>query len=310
MDHSLVHLIESLARGGWTPERFAQNQLGYAASLCLGSDLDPARDDFERYWRTVASITRVLQAAGIFHVIIKTRRNYPYSDTNVDGFIEEGDWPRVRDSLCGANWRMPSRAVRFKQRLIEREKIKLPARDDGFVPAHMYMAVSWRYQREVTFLDREMIEEIPLVAEAPQLATECGPVRIPMPTRAADLLLHCAEIVFENYRIALGECLYLSWLMDHVTQAEKDLVFALGTERGAAAAMQLALSHARRSRHVEGEAVEANWPKNLPASGLLDSWGERFRVQMRRGKSITGLEEWMGYAAFASMYRIKRALFK
>ena len=39
--------------------------------------------------------------------------------------------------------------VKFKQRMIEREKIKLPPTSEDLVPAHMYMAVSWRYQREV-----------------------------------------------------------------------------------------------------------------------------------------------------------------
>ena len=310
MEQSLVRLIQSLTERGWAPENFAANHLAYAASLCLGSETDPARISFEKYWRSVAKISSILREAGVFHVIIKTRRSYPYADTNVDVFIEEADWPRVRDSLCGDSWRMPSRMVQFKQRLIEREKIKLPPRDESLVPAHMYMAVSWRYQREVTFLDREMIEDMPLAAEAPQLEAECGPVVIPVPTRTADILLHCAEIVFENYRITLGESLYLSWLMEQVPEVGKSRVFRLGIERGAGRAMRCALFHAGQVQEGNESEVDTNWPKNLPGSELLASWGERFRVQLGRGKAVKALEEWLGYTAFASMYRVKRSLFK
>ena len=304
IDPDLIELIQSLADRGWSSKDFASNHLGYAASLCLGAESDPARISFAKYWRSVAKITGILRDAGVFHVIIKTRRNYPYGDTNVDVFIEEADWPRVRDLLCGDSWRMPSRMVKFKQRMIEREKIKLPPTSEDLVPAHMYMAVSWRYQREVSFLDDQMIEDIPLAWEAPQLEAECGPVMVPVPTRDADILLHCAEIVFENYRIALGEVLYLSWLMERVSEDQKDRVSRLGADRGAVRAMRCALSHARVGN------LDAHWPKNLPAGELLASWGERFKVQVGQGKPVKALEEWLGYTAFASMYRVKRSLFR
>lgn len=310
VDESIKPLIHALAAQGWGPREFAANHLGYAAALHLGADSGPVHASFERYWRTVARISALLRGAGIFHVIIKTRRNYPYSDTNVDVYIQDGDWPAVREILSRDKWRMPSRAVRFKQRLIERAKIKLPPRAPDFVPAHVYHAVSWRYQRDVTFLDPQMVEEVPLVSEAPQLEGEVGSQTVPMPTRPADLLLHSAEIVFENYRIALGEVLYMSWLLQNVSPLDQRRVYRLGIERGAGKALRCIVRQARAIEGKDGAEVGVDWPKNFSVRELVGAWWERLAEQARQGRGLSGIEEFVGYASWASMYRVKRALFK
>lgn len=302
--------MQALSARGWTDADFRRNHLSYAAALHLGSDSERATSDFLSYWRTVARITTLLQAENVFHVIIKTRRNYPYGDTNVDVFINVEDWPRVRGLLCSTAWRMPPPLVIMKQQMIERNKIKLPPQEDGLVPAHLYMSVSWRYQREVSFLDPEMIVQVPLTEEAPQLGEAWGSLRVPMPTRAADILLHCAEIVFENYRITLGESIYLMWLLEHVPLPERRRVYRLGVERGAAQAVRCVLSGLPPGGDAAATIGTAPWPRNFLATELLTCWGERFRVQRRKGRVMSGSEEWMGYAAFASMYGVKRALFE
>jgi hypothetical protein len=310
MTDRIRDVIKALSDHGWTDSDFKRNHLSYAAALHLGSASERATSDFLSYWRTVARITSLLQAENVFHVVIKTRRNYPYGDTNVDVFINVEDWPQVRGLLCSTGWRMPSPLVVLKQRMIEREKIKLPPEEDGLVPAHLYMSVSWRYQREVSFLDPKMIVQVPLIEEAPQLREAWGSVRVPMPTRAADILLHCAEIVFENYRITLGETMYLRWLLEHVSLPERRRVYRLGVKRGAAEAIRVVLSGVPRGGDMATTVGTATWPRNLLARELLTSWRERFRTQRRSGRVMSGCEEWMGYAAFASMYGVKRALFE
>jgi hypothetical protein len=306
----MSEVVHSLAARGWTAEDFRANHMEHVAHLCLGRAVPPENAPFENYWRTVGRISSVLQRECIFHVIIKTRRSYPYSDTNVDVFIEERDSARVQEALCQESWRIPSRAVIAKQRLIEREKLKLPTSAPDLVPAHLYMSVSWRYQREVTFLDQGMIEEIPLTVEAPELAEEFGSLTIPVPTRTADILLHCAEIVFENYRLTLGEALYLSWLVGHVSAVEKTTIFRLAADRGAGAAVRSVLAKVPDGLGEDVREVEPDWPRNLSAKELLSSWGERFTMQVRRNRVIPAFEEWLGYAAFGSMYRIKRTWFE
>jgi hypothetical protein len=304
----IAEIVKCLAAGGWTWRDFRANHMEHVAHLYSGMRMVPLQVPFERYWRTVAKISTILQGEGLFHVILKTRRSYPYSDTNVDVYVKHEDAPSVKEALCGESWRMPSASVLFKQRLIEREKVKLPARQADLVPAHLYMSVSWRYQREVTFLDDAMIERIPISAEAPGLEAEFGSLTVPVPTRNADILLHCAEIVFENYRITLGEALYIAWLIDHVSDSERDEIYGLGRERGALTAMQAVLSRVRAMDKAGG--VETDWPRNLTLRELVASWGERFRTQLRRRRLAAAFEEWLAYAAFASMYRVKRALFR
>jgi hypothetical protein len=309
-DSSIGRMIRALAAQGWGPPEFAANHLAYASALHLGENSGPVHASFERYWRTVGRISSLLREEGIFHVIIKTRRSYPYSDTNVDVFIQDGDWPVVRDLLSRDQWRMPSRAVRFKQRLIERAKIKLPPRVPGLVPAHVYHAVSWRYQRDVTFLDPQMVEEVPLASEVPQLEGEVGSQTVPMPTRPADLLLHAAEIVFENYRIALGEVIYMSWLLQNVSPQDQRRVYRLGIERGAGKALRCIIRQARAIEGRDGSELGGDWPKNLPVRELVGAWWERLAEQAKKGRGLSGIEEFIGYGSWASMYRVKRALFK
>jgi hypothetical protein len=309
-DGSIGRIIRALAAQGWGPPEFAANHLEYASALHLGENSGPVHASFERYWRTVGRISSLLREEGIFHVIIKTRRSYPYSDTNVDVYIQDGDWPVVRDVLSRDQWRMPSRAVRFKQRLIERAKIKLPPRVPGLVPAHVYYAVSWRYQRDVTFLDPQMVEEVPLVSEAPQLRGEVGSQTVPMPSRPADLLLHAAEIVFENYRITLGEALYMSWLLQKVSSLDRRRVYRLGIERGAGNALRCMIRRAKAIEDKDGAEVGVHWPKNYSAPELVGAWWERLAEQANHGRALSGIEEFIGYGAWASMYRVKRALFK
>jgi hypothetical protein len=301
-------IVRSLAQRGWTRADFSANHLEHVALTCLGGLQGTLRSPFEPYWRTVASISSILQRERLFHVIIKTRRCYPYSDTNVDVFVRDADAKRVQQLLCAASWRMPARSVILKQRLIEREKLKLPPREPGFVPAHLYMSVCWRYQRDVSFLDEGMIEMMPLESEAPGLAAEFGGLAIPVPTRTADILLHCAEIVFENYRVALGEALYVAWLLEHVSAQDQARIHEMARDRGAAAAVHCIEARARAVLDSAG-GVAADWPRNLTARELLASWGGRLAWQAGRRRPLAGLEEWFGYAAFGSMYGIKRAWF-
>jgi len=307
----IEEIIHRLSAGGWSAKDFAANQLGYAADRYLGTDGAASRALFDRYWRTVAEITTRLKDAGVDHVVLKTRRHYRYADTNVDVFVRDAEWPATRDALCGSDWQMPSRAIRFKQRLIEREKIKLPPRADTLVPAHIYKSVCWRYQREVSFLEEGMTELVPLEAEAPSLASEWGGVMIPMSTRAADILIHCAEIVFENYRIALGETLYLSWLLSQVPDVEQREVFRMGVARGAGGAMRTALAYAELVGDEKyWDDIDLQWPKRFSARELITSWKERLGMQVKQGNLWAAMEEGFGYGAFASMYHVKRSYFE
>jgi hypothetical protein len=304
----IEEIVKDLSARGWTSRDFRDNHMEHVAHLYSGMRMVPLHVSFERYWRTVAKVSTILQGEGLFHIILKTRRSYPYSDTNVDVYVKDEDAPSVKEALCGESWRMPSASVIFKQRLIERDKIKLPARDGDLVPAHLYMSVSWRYQREVTFLDESMTEDIPISAEAPALEEEFGSLTIPVPTRGADILLHCAEIVFENYRITLGEALYLYWLLTTVSEVDQRHVERLGQNRGARTAMRCILDRVRADVREDAFQLAVDWPRNLTRRELLASWGERFKMQLGRAGVIPAVEEWAGYAAFGTMYWIKRAL--
>lgn len=298
--------IARLAAGGWTARDFQRNQLGYAHEIVAGLD-GPGRAAWVVYWRTVAELQRVLVEAGITPIFLKSRRQYPYHDSNVDVLIAAADWEPTQRALTARGWRLPSRAVRLKQRLIERAKLKLPPVREGLLPAHLYGAVTWRYQSDVGFLppagEREgWIERVTIGEAAGGDFGDGSADEILMPTAGADLLIHSAQTIFENYRLFYGEALFVRHLRRAMTPARAGAIQTLAEASGAPSVMPaVAALSADRAR-----PGGARWPIRVPWSDLLRCWRERAAWRARSGHPIAGGEELAGYLVFAALYAGKR----
>lgn len=301
-------LVRGLEAAGWGERQFAKNQLLYEWERARGVE-GAGTAMFQRFWRTVARLHEVLTAAGITPVFLKCRRHYPYGDGNVDVLVSRGDWPRVIQALEAAEWRVPPRAVRIKQNLIEKSKLKLPARTDGLYPAHLYGAVSWRYQSDVGFLPQgearnPFLEAVPLRslwAGAPE-------VEVLMPTRAADLLIHGAQTVFENYRLYLGEALYMDHLWRTLPASEVAAVEELARGRGALPVLRLVRAHLDDRLARPFPWPPGSWPNNLAFPALLSTWTVRAGRRWGEGKRVRAVEELFGYFLFATLYAGKRGV--
>lgn len=301
--------IRALADRGWGHADFDRNQMAYAAELVLGLP-GSGRERWETYWRTVSRLSQTLNAAGITGVFLKSRRHYPYHDTNVDILIAREDWERTIQVLDAGAWQIPSAAVRFKQNMVERSKLKLPSRDKTLVPAHLYGAVTWRYQSDVGFLPNSGHEGVWLeqirMEDAAGGPFPGGDSEILVPTFAADLLIHAAQTVFENYRLFLGEALFFDYLMRVIPGPAQESLQRLADARGAASVLETARHLAREELSGLLAQPGSRWPVRVSWDRLWRCWWDRAVWRFQAGKTIRGAEELAGYLLFAVLYTGKR----
>jgi hypothetical protein len=185
----------------------------------------------------------------------------------------------------------------------------MPHRAPGLVPAHLYMAVSWRYQREVTYFDRDMVEQVPLASEAPQLDSEFPGLVVPMPSRGADILLHCAEIAFENYRITTGRRRTCAGYA-RIRPVGKDSA-SIDTVSSGARRQLCAPSYPGRSTTPGARSVpDRRTGRWISLHGSSYDVGERAKTRKAHSGVGQAVEEWLTYAAFAAIHRVKKTLFE
>jgi len=311
MRENTEYLIQELTKNGWKDRDFERNQMLYAYEMVSGFE-GKGHDLFRKYWLTVGRLYEVLIHAGIKPVILKSRRNYPFYDSNVDILISKEQWPIVISALESAHWRLPSKPVQFKQNMIERSKLKLPCRNEEFMPAHLYGAVTWRYQSDVGFLpmpteDNKFLEHVQLAHLCPDLPEVCG-IEVIMPTPAADILIHAAQTVYENYRLFLGEALYFDYLWKNVPTEEIEVIDQLANRNGASLTLELVKNLVEAKLHNSKPLQAENWPCSIRLRSLLETWLLRARFRHSQGKPIRAVEEFSGYLLFSILYAVKRKL--
>lgn len=297
---------------GWGAEDFQRNQMLYHYEQTVKAH-GKAHDNFEKYWRTVHRLHHVLSAAGLTPVILKSRRNYAFEDSNVDVLISKAEWEKAIETLHGDAWRIPSKLIQFKQNMIERSKLKLPNREDDLIPAHFYGAVSWRYQTDVGFLPQDdqrnqFLEIVPMAELCPDLHEVHG-TNLLMTTWTADLLIHSAQTAFENYRISLGEAIFIHQLWTDLPEGEVKKVKDLARQYGGYDALMLVKNHVFRVLADPAYERAEKWPHNLSYPGLWKAWFRRARNVSKRNSAFRAAEEMFGYLAFSSMYYVKRKIF-
>jgi len=299
----LAPWIAKLADRGWTVEHLLRNELPADSSR---------QAHYEKFWRTIRELALQLRDLGVPPIFIKCVREYRYSDANVDVLVPSPQWQAVIGRLCRTHWRRPSRADWLEQQVIERFKLKLPAVSPDFFAAHLYQAVSWRYQKDIGLLrlngqepNERQLHRWPLQRFLPDRSWS-EEEWIYHPNEASELVLQAAHGVFENFRLTLGEAVHFVLLRDRAGPAW-DEAAALAGRYGCASALHLVAGESQRLLQHLASLDPRDFPYPLPRAGLWRCFRERYghlRTQGRTWEAAVELGSCM--ASYTGLRFIRR----
>jgi hypothetical protein len=292
--------LRALRAAGWSQERLDKNDL---------RDGEAADARYDRFWATMARLQNVLGGpSGVDPIFIKSVREYPYSDGNVDVVIPKGALREVEDRLAREQWVRPTFASRVEQRAMERGKLKMQSSDPSLLAAHLYEGVSWRYQPDIGLLRAgtrsEVLRTVAVRTYAPRAAQRN--VEIWIPADHTELVLQTAHIVFENYRMSLGEAMNLVLLRQraqHAWPAAEELARQFGCD----ATLRAGMEHADWMVRHALELVPSRLPMPIPFARLAPAIAERSRWFAGRGDVWNSVLELSTFAAFFPLLRSVRA---
>lgn len=304
-------LLASLRRRGWSTERLAKNDLLEPTGVA-GRDYD-----YRRFWSTIARLAREMRRLELPPIFIKCVREYAYCDANVDLLVPRGSLRAVGRELTRGAWRRPEPWDTFEQLLIERDKLKLPAVESGLLAAHLYGAVSWRYQSDIGLLrhdgfgaDPEHLHE----AAVSEYAPFAEDVAIWLPRPAAEFVLQAAHVAFENYRVTVGEALHFRLLRQRAG-AEWPAAEALARRFGCGAALRLLDAESERICAAIETLDPADYPRTLPLGAVAPAFAERGRVLWADRRRVGAAAEvatassvWFAVSAIRRWRRMRRGV--
>ena len=179
------------------------------------------------YNRTIKLISYILQEVGVDYTFIKTFREYPYVNTDVNVVIRSQDYWDVQEAFLQLGWFPLHFIQRMKERIFERGKCKLiPPSTERYAELHLYPSGTWH---GMTYLTTEWIFEhskAELFEGFEVITTDT----------LSDLLINYGHCIFERFRLTLGE-LYHNQILrkrlqgDGIIQARK-VACSMGWERG------------------------------------------------------------------------------
>jgi hypothetical protein len=173
----------------------------------------------------------------------------------------------------------------LRQIVISRGKLKLaPPDPEAMVPLHLYDALSWR--------SLEYLPHREVLAHAEPWRV--NGVTAPVPDALYDLLIHCAHIAFENYRVTLGEVYHLSHVADAGVVADARRI---ARTHGFEPAVEL-LEDLLGLYAPEREEAWCRLPALVPLRPLLRCWFARLAYHARRGRPDRALGEVVQHLAF------------
>ena len=292
-DFDIGRLSERLRSAGWSSERLVKNDIP------VDGGIPGRRYSYADFWRTIARLGQVLPTVGVQPIFIKSVRQYAYADANVDVLVPAPKLRHVSEVLTRNIWETPSRRDMVEQLLIERAKNKLPTSEPGFVAAHLYGGVSWRYQSDIGMLRVDGVSGNPeqLVQthvgsfiSSDMLDEASRATEIWIPTDAAEFVLQAAHISFENFRITVGEAVNFVLLKRRFPSAWAEGKL-LARSYGCTAALHLV---DQLSDHISGKLEQLNpaeYPITIPYNLLAPVWEERWRFLRAKGSGIQAVAE-------------------
>lgn len=301
----LTRWLTRLQEHGWTGAHLTRNELPADSSR---------QAHYEKFWKTIRELAQQFRDLGLPPIFIKCVREYRYSDANVDVLVPSARWRSVIERLCRTHWKLPARADWLEQQLIERAKLKLPAASPDFFAAHLYQAVSWRYQKDIGLLrlhgrepNEHQLRRLPLQRFLPDCARP--EEWIYHPNEASELVLQAAHVVFENFRITLGEACHFVLLRERAGSAWEEAL-VLADRYGCGPALHLVAEESQRILENLEEMDPRDFPFPLPPGGLWRCFRARYRHLWEKGQGWGAMVELGGctasYAALRLIRRVRR----
>ena len=289
--YQLRHLIEELRDRGWSDERLSKNDL-----LAADPESESAAREYARFWRTIVRLARELRELDLAPIFIKCVREYRYRDANVDTLVPQQEMSSVEDHLCASSWARPRPWDTLEQMMIERAKRKLPSRDSSLVAAHLYGAVSWRYQGDIGLLrtdgrnpDPRHLVRVSSASFAGREATGDGE-SLWIPAPEAELVLQAAHVVFENFRITVGEAIHFQLLQVRHPSAW-NRARALADQHGCSRALDLVRARSERLCSNIDRLAPEDHPQTLPFTELRKAFRERTRHLLANRRVLSAVNE-------------------
>jgi len=289
----LGRVVRHLRERGWSDERLAKND------LALPSGAPGTREKYETFWRTLERLAAELEAQGLPPIFIKCVREYEYCDSNVDVLVPRARLRSVARHLYRTAWSPPTVWDSVEQLLIERAKLKLPARETGLCAAHLYGGVSWRYQSDMGLLRRDGREADPAQLErvaidrivvSPKAQSGSGSREIWLPSDAAEFVLQAAHVAFENYRITVGEAIHFRLLRERAGEAWEEAQ-RLGATVGCTSALALIDRESLDTCTRLAELRPEDYPRTLPMKVLWPALRERALWHRGQGRPVAAAAE-------------------
>lgn len=192
-------------------DELTDNQIVRQNMQCLLSDFDTK--DHE-YWSTLSILNKIFKDSGITLKTIKSVRSYPYIDSNVDLIVSLSDWKMLSLAVRKKYWRKPTISEAIEQSSIEPFKLKYQPKKGGLVAAHFYGGIRWRYCKPLIIRNIEenlLWRQVPIPLKKDSKLSDHS--NIVIPTKEYDLVIQCAHIAIENYRITIGEIIHITHLV-------------------------------------------------------------------------------------------------
>jgi hypothetical protein len=306
----ITALISRLRKNGWSDERLVKNDL-----------IEPLGREGREYgyaafWRTILQIAVELRSMDIPHIFVKCVREYRYCDSNVDVLVPRQRMKEIANEFYKSHWVKPLLEDTIEQLIMERSKLKLQSTTEGILPVHLYGAVSWRYQDDIGLLRKnsykpneahlKQIRVAEFTADEQVGLDPDQPDWVWIPDDAVEFVLQAAHVIFENYRITLGEAIHFRLLRERATSAWPQAC-QIAKEHGCKTALRLL---DEQSEMICSDLENLNphdFPRPLPLSYILPAFIGRMKFLARNRRYVSATNEVVtSIGAYCGLYPIRR----
>ncbi len=207
---------------------------------------------FALFWQNAHEIHRIFSSGEIDYALIKTNKVYEDYNWDINILVRQRDWSKSLKILRMHNWKKGSI---FSHPLAQSEPNKTLLERKASFPIHLHSKISWNgleyIPAEVILSSREEVNGLFF------------------PNQSIDTLIYCAQSVFENYRLTLGEIYQLM----HTSNQTEDI--ALARKYKWSKGSKLAFNTAKQVwNSLNNNTQRVQLPYKYKFKSLLEAWSE------------------------------------
>ncbi len=134
-------------------------------------------------------------------LVVRTNKLIPYITWDVDLFVKESNFDKLKELLESFNWKFSSHDYSFGGRI---SGMQLNAQKPGFLSLDIHQDFTWQ---KSTCVDKKILWEKTQEVEIAGVSCET-------PSLEVEFLLNCANIIFEKFHLTLLDFLYLETVLE------------------------------------------------------------------------------------------------